>query len=295
VDDTSITFTTTPSTFHAVAAQADNGIAVSMDLTTVTTSLYLDADFENSSSTDSVNTIAFADGSGTGTVLTTKTIMTLESTTGSLIPAGKLTLVAGSGLVILEDMTSGTANKALVFNSDFDSHNDGTLTVQTAKVITSNKSDVTITAWDVDLDGTLNAGERAISIHGAKTSQTIGIGASLSQQMEITDPELGSMTAEAGLTIGSPTTGEIQLNGVTDGNSDAVGTIMLVATKASTLVVFKTGASLFEKGIVVDAAGGVMLSESVSTQTSATFISAGAGTLTINADDWVSVLVTEVA
>ena len=62
-----------------------------------------------------------------------ETMVTLESTTGTLVPAGKLTLVAGSGLVILEDMTSAAANKPLVFDVDFESEGDGTLTVQTAR------------------------------------------------------------------------------------------------------------------------------------------------------------------
>ena len=183
--------------------------------------------------------------------------MTLESTTGTLVPAGTLTLVAGSGLVILDDMTSAAANKPLVFDVDFESEGDGTLTVQTAKTITSNKSDVTITAWDIDLDGSLTAGTLAISIHGAKVSQTIGIGASLSQNMEILDGELGRLATEAGLTMGDITTGEIQLNGVTDTSSDAVGTITLVATKDATIIQFKTGASAFNKGIVMQAMGGV--------------------------------------
>ena len=56
------------------------------------------------------------------------------------------------------------------------------------------------------------------------------------------------------------------MNGVSDTSIDLVGTIMLVATKAAALVVFKTGASAFNKGIIIHAIGGVILSQSVATK-----------------------------
>ena len=195
------------------------------------------------------------------------------------MPAAKLTLVAGSGLVLLDDMTTSSSNSALVMDVDFESEGDGTLTVWAGKTVTSTKSDVTITAWDVEMDGSLTAGTLSISVHGAKTSQTIGIGASLSQNMEILDGELGRLTAEAGLTIGTAVTGEIQVKGVTDGSSDSVGTITLVAMKDGTAVAFLGTASAFNKGIVVQAMGGVVLSESVTTKNWPTLIYAGTGTL----------------
>ena len=48
-------------------------------------------------------------------------------------------------------------------NADYESAGDGTFTVITGKVVTSNKSDVTITAWDMDLDGSLSSGTLTIS------------------------------------------------------------------------------------------------------------------------------------
>ena len=98
--------------------------------------------------------------------------------------------------------------------------------------------------------------------------------------MEILDGELGRLATEAGLTVGDITTGEIQLNGVTDTSSDAVGTITLVATKDATIIQFKTGASAFNKGIVMQAMGGVVLSASVTTKNLQTVLFAGTGTLT---------------
>jgi hypothetical protein len=138
---------------------------------------------------------------------------------------------------------------------------------------------VTITAFDIDMAGSLTAGTMAISIHAADVDQTIGIGASLTQDMEILDAELGRLAAEAGLTIGNADNGEMQVNGVSDTSSDAVGTITLVSTKNAKKVVFITGASAFNKGIVVQAMGGVMLSASVTTKNLQTVVFAGTGVL----------------
>ena len=279
-DDAYVLFATEASTFYAVSAQADNAVAVQVDVTATSGYLYLDGDYENSSSGDTVNDVQFA----AALAVSAETLMTLESTTGSIVPAAKLTLVAGSGLVLLDDMTTSSSNSALVMDVDFESEGDGTVTVWAGKTVTSTKSDVTITAWDVVMDGSLTAGTLSISVHGAKTSQTIGIGASLSQNMEILDGELGRLTAEAGLTIGTAVTGEIQVKGVTDGSSDSVGTITLVAMKDGTAVAFLGTASAFNKGIVVQAMGGVVLSESVTTKNWPTLIYAGTGTLKTLAD-----------
>ena len=89
----------------------------------------------------------------------------------------------------------------------------------TGKTINSDKSDVQITAFDLDLDGSLNAGTEAIS------SQSIGLGVSL--DMEISDAELGRLACE-------------------DGLSGVVGTVTLVATRQDTTITFKSGASIRE-------------------------------------------------
>jgi hypothetical protein len=52
--------------------------------------------------------------------------------------------------------------------------------------VTSTKSDVTITAFDIDIAGTLTAGTMGVSIHAAESSQTIGVGAT-AKNMHITD------------------------------------------------------------------------------------------------------------
>ena len=89
-------------------------MVVEQDVTATAGYLYLDGDYENAATNDSVNDVQFADN----LVLTAKTLMTFESTAGKLAPAGRLTLLAGSGLVLLDDMTSTTPDRTLVMDVD---------------------------------------------------------------------------------------------------------------------------------------------------------------------------------
>ena len=92
-DDTQVTFATTSSTFHTLAAQADNGVDVEVDVTATIGAMYLDGDYENDGTNDATNDVQFTDG----VRVAAETLLTLESTTGSIVPAAELTLVAGSG------------------------------------------------------------------------------------------------------------------------------------------------------------------------------------------------------
>ena len=90
--------------------------------------------------------------------------------------AGTLTLAGGTGIVILNSLTSSSSGAALVIDSDFETHGDGTLTIQAGKTIDADDGDVMVTAWDLDLDGVLSAGTATMTIHGAKDDQSIGLG-----------------------------------------------------------------------------------------------------------------------
>ena len=63
-EDASVTFATASSTFHTLAAQADNGVTVQVDVTATTGTLYLDGDYENSSTEDSKNDLDMANDVG---------------------------------------------------------------------------------------------------------------------------------------------------------------------------------------------------------------------------------------
>ena len=53
----------------------------------------------------------------------------------------------------------------------------GTLTITTAKTVSSNNNNVVITAWDLDLQGELEVGDGTAVLTGAHNAQTMGIGA----------------------------------------------------------------------------------------------------------------------
>ena len=78
--------------------------------------------------------------------------------------------------VYLNDHFTGTTGKAVVINADSDASGTGTFTMKTDKTLTSSNSDVVITAYDVDVAGSVAAGSGAISVHGAEPVQTIGLG-----------------------------------------------------------------------------------------------------------------------
>ena len=212
--------------------------------------------------------------------------MTREHTSGNVIPQGKLTLKVGAGIVILDDILSEDVGKEIVMNSDFESAGDGTLTVWSGKTVKSNNGDITLTVWDIDITGTVDAGYKGLTFHGSKVDQTIGIGNS--GQLDLSDSEVGRITSTDGLTIGSSTNGQVVVSGITDSSSDMVGRITIRAIAANSNITFSGIDSSFNKGITVQAMSGTILSQSVTTKNTNTVVSAGTATLTIMATKAIS-------
>ena len=121
--------------------------------------------------------------------------------------------------------------------------------------------------------------------------QTVGLGAApvadtagspVQTKLELDGNELQRITTGGGLTLGNGRSGSMYVKGVTADNSEYVGTMTLDATRASASVTFLTTASVFTNGIIVQATAGVILSESATTGTTPTAVSAGsAASLTI--------------
>jgi len=282
-DDTSVVVSGSSSTFNALSIQADNGIMAQADLSATGGIIYLDGDYENSSSADSITTITF----GSNVTISASGMLTLEDTTGSMEAQGGLTLFAGQGVIILDNLTGMAKGHAFVISCDSDAYFDGNLIVHQGKTVTSNDGDITITAWDLELDGSIDAGTQSIVQHGSQPTMTIGLGAS-NEYMHITDGELGRMSATGGFTLGSSTSGHMTVDGITESNSTTIGTLTLIATKTGRIISFEQQPSNFNKGITVQAMGGVVLSENVTTRASPTVVSTGTGTLTIEAGDMLS-------
>ena len=277
-DDGQVLFLGTASTFEMLSVQADDGIHVRVSLTAKSGPLHLDADVEDSDAVDPTNSIGFTDG------LTVKAagLMTLEATTGSIMPEGAITLLAGEGLVLLNDFVPRSQFRNIVINADLPTTGDGTLTLAAGKLLSSNNGDLEVTAWDVDLQGNMVAGSAALTIHGAGAAQSIALGGT-TKDMQITDTELSRVNAAAGVTIGSFRSGDMTVSGITGASSAALGALLLDATGDGKSITFDTAASEFNNGLTATAMAGLTVSQSLTTDSNgvATVLSAGTGTLQV--------------
>ena len=174
----------------------------------------------------------------------------------------------------------------LVINSDYEMPADGSLTIISTQSVISNDGAVTVTAWDIDLVGSLSAGTASMLLHGSQVDQTVGIGDMA--DMSVNNSEACSLVANGGLTVGSSSSGDISIGGLTDDCTDSLGRVVLIATKPTKIVKFGEGApSSFNKGITVQS-NGVVLNGDLSTKASQTILSLSTGTLTITASSMLS-------
>ena len=93
--------------------------------------------------------------------------------------------------------------------------------------------------------------------------------------------EFNRISALGGMRVGSSLSGDVFVGGVEDFQSDAVGRLVLHALRAEHKVVFDEVFSVFNKGITVQSAAGIVLEESLTTKGSVTYLSTGTGTLTV--------------
>ena len=274
-DNAVITFSGSASTFNAIVAQADDGVSASVDIDATSGVVYLDGDTD-----ETLDTASRIDLSS-GRTLKAETLLTLAADTGVIVGAGATTLKANSGIIFLSGYNvSVSGSNPLVINANSYADDGGTLTIAAARTVSSNNNHITISSWDIDFQGSLSAETEGILVLPAFPSQTVGIG-DTSKNLHLHDAELGRMTSRAGLTIGSNKIGDVYVDGVTDANSVHLGTTTLIANKPGRSVTFETGASSFNKGIIIQAGAGIIFAESLSSKASADVMSAGTGTLTI--------------
>ena len=297
----SVGFENHPSTFDTLTVRADNGITVNRDLATVVGNLSLNGDANTVANGN--DRIQFAAGAH----LTSEGSITLKAATGNMTGAGALTLKAKNGISVLNSLTT-----AGLTTLDADTDNTGVggdLTVAAGATINAAGNTLDISANDVDLQGNLQGG--AIHIHDSDGTG-IGLGATpVAGGLNIDGNELQRITTS---TLELDTAGSIKVNGISGPqsmNADAVtldaGGSIVFDTSPST---FDSLIALADNGInvnqdlttVVDGlsldgnnniqfANGVKLtSEGSITLKTATGNMTGAGALTLNAKNGISVL-----
>jgi hypothetical protein len=240
-------------------------VTVNVNVDTTTSIFYLDGDTENDATEDADNRVRF----NAGRTVKAAELLTLEATTGLttidlaaggffttyITAAGSLSLVAGSGMYLWNDVLGQPGEAPFVINADYDSGGDGTLTVAADSSITTNDGAITITAWDIVLSdvsqphhqvgGAVTAGIKPLSVHGSQTGQTIGLGVT-SKDMHLTNAEISRMTSLGGVRVGGTLGGSITVHGVTTASSDQLSPVVsLVALSDGSSVTFSGLPSTF--------------------------------------------------
>jgi hypothetical protein len=270
VDDSQVTFDYAGSVFSALAVQADNGVLVKQEVKTVSADLYLDGDAENDGAGDAFNSIGFTDGRE----LSSHRRLTLESTLGSIQRAGSLTLRAGAGISLLNELISLTAEQPLVINADYESGGDGTLTVAAARVVDSNDGAVLITATDIDLQGGLISGKGTTTLHSALESGVMSLG-DASGSFAMSSSELQRVTS-LGLYVGRVSTASIVVAGVAAEDSAYLESIVTLAVNRDDgRITFNGGDSVFNR-LSVQADNGIQVDASLTSDIAHLFLDSDA-------------------
>lgn len=169
-----VTFQNTASTFNALSVHADDRLAVSIDITTDTGNMELDADSDDAADTN--DDLVFAGG----VTITSAGSLTLAATTGGITGIGALTLDAQNGLSFGNAYT-GSGNAA--FNADSDSNSTGNFT-STTMALGANTLNVTgasvntgtnVTAGTTTLNGAVTGSGltvTALTLTGASATLT---------------------------------------------------------------------------------------------------------------------------
>jgi len=221
-------FSGTGSTFNALTVNADDGIDANADIRADTGDIVLEADFDNAADTDDAINIAQA------VVISTNPgggAVTLSAATGGIMGAGAVTIDANTDLTINDDiqspgvvalfsggvMTLGgtvTGNSVMIesddgvtisenltsqsgevrIEADVDEDGVGTLTIATGAVVDTNDNDAFLSAADVQIDGTIDAGTGDVSID-RPNGGTLGLGAGAGD-LQLSGDEVSRITAD---------------------------------------------------------------------------------------------------
>ena len=147
LDNASVTFATAASTFNALTVNGDQGITISVDLTTDVGAMTLEGDADNAADTNDYISIA------SGVTLTSADSIILDATIGGILPDAAVTINADNGVTINDNFTT-QASGAVTIDADADANGSGDFTLVATKTLNSSTGAVdtlSITADDVDM------------------------------------------------------------------------------------------------------------------------------------------------
>ncbi len=223
---------------------AGNGIDVIGDITSKE-NLTLNGDANGIA--DGNDKVTFSDGS---VVSSTGGVVTLGATTGGVEGLGSVNVNATDGIVISSGQMTAAGLMTFNADSDVDTSAGGTFTVASGANVVSGDNNISITARDIDLLGTIDSGLGNTTIRmaqatggtqlrtslGTSTSNCGGLGCG----MVLDGSELQNISG-ATLTYENGSRG-IYVDGISAANSNNVGTVILTGGEA---VQFEGSASTF--------------------------------------------------
>lgn len=271
-DTGDVSFAGPAQVFRAMFAQADDSIIVDSDISatqgnlslTANTDAMMDADNDRISIANNVtiSTASPTGGSvsliaagivGAGSfVINSNAGLTINSpisavNTLNLIARGgivinapgsgqTINISANDGVTISDDLTNNAG--PTVINADADNNGNGTFTLAAGKTLNTTNNNLSVTAADVVLDGTINAGTATVSFTRS-TAGTIGLGLGVGD-LQISNAELSRITAGT-LSLGSELISSINVDSVVAMDTANISALfILLAGDVSILNSFNT-------------------------------------------------------
>ena len=238
-----IQFEATGNVLSSLVANADDGVAISGNLTTSVGSLAVDGDSNNA--VDSTDGITFADG----VQLQAASGLSLDATSGQLTANGSLDLLAADGINLNDSLTGTVGVGVLTINADSDANDqDGTFTLDALATIDTNDRAFNLTANDLVIDGSIDTGTAQLEVIDSD-GDGIGLGsATLSNGARLSGTELQRVTSTD---VVFQSSGAIEVDQVTATNSNnLLGTTTL--TSGTTVSFAANGATFNALSVSAD-------------------------------------------
>ncbi|MCA9047559.1 MAG: VCBS repeat-containing protein, partial [Planctomycetaceae bacterium] len=199
-DDTNVLTTTigTGDRTHEVripVTAAGSGTSVSLTVT---------GNHDDSVTVDGTNPLEFGDGNvnlSAGKIVVSNGIAT----------GGNIVLLATNGIEFSPSSAQTIGSSSLTFNADSDANGTGNFVQNANASIHSSGGSVSISAVDVELQGTIAVGVGSVTFAPSKAAADVFLGGSSSGEFVLSDSELNRVTSASMITIGSATTGNVEL------------------------------------------------------------------------------------